>query len=74
MRLRNFATAIYFSVTGAFIALCPWSSWWPTASNLPFWLAIPLSAPLIRGLVSGFGLVLIFSAFLETFDGFTPKK
>lgn len=59
------AAVAYFIVTGVILIAVPWSSLWPGVFFGAPWLTELFANPILRGAVSGFGLVLIVGAVVE---------
>jgi hypothetical protein len=63
----------YFLVMGIFFIFFPWTSLWPRAISLPLILSMIYANALTKGLVSGFGMVLILGALFEVHNAFSRK-
>lgn len=67
----------YLFVMGALFLILPWSNLWPHTIGNANWVSIRLyvifSSPIAKGVVSGFGLVLVFGAIVEIHHAITNK-
>ena len=64
----------YFFIVGALFAALPWSFLWPKVYLFPSWLGLLYASPVIKGMISGFGLVLLFTALIEAHSVFSKKE
>ena len=70
---RGLMLIAYYVFMGTIFLGLPWSQLWPRAVHLPLWLGLVFTSPLTKGLVSGFGLILLFAAIIETFHVFRRR-
>ena len=63
--ITRLALISYLFVVGVFLIAVPWTILWPLSIPGIPWLTAVISNPILRGAVSGFGLVLIGGAIIE---------
>ena len=71
---KSLGLIAYFLVSGIFFLFFPWTSLWPRAIYLPPVLAMFFANAVTKGLVSGFGLVLLLGALFEVHNAFSRKQ
>ncbi len=72
--VNRLALLVYFFVAGTFLIAVPWTDLWLLAVRSLPWVASILSHSVLRGAVSGFGLVLIGCAVFEIRDAISRKR
>ncbi|HUX08523.1 MAG TPA: hypothetical protein VMX35_14575 [Acidobacteriota bacterium] len=72
--VNRLALLVYFFVAGTFLIAVPWTDMWMLAMRSMPWIASFLSHSLLRGAVSGFGIVLIGCAIFEIRDAISRKQ
>jgi hypothetical protein len=72
--VKHIAWAFYFAALGSLFILVPWSRFWPSTIDLPPFLAPVYASSVVRGLVSGFGVVLLLAAFIEIYNAFSHRQ